>query len=177
MQISSILYPCKNKNQSYGKIEAKTSPYLRTIYLSISRNLRRILASIRHTFLAYLFYQMCSPYNKRYPSISIRVSRSAISGEHSPGRFLFAIRAYQIREGRSPRPGYFRPVFRRSRLSPANNVHAGETARIVDKVFIEWFSRRPLEGNGMFGGRIFESWLGSVSSTIGVDGIRNPRAL
>lgn len=35
MQISSILYPCKNKNQSYGKIEAKTSPYLRTIYLSI----------------------------------------------------------------------------------------------------------------------------------------------
>lgn len=100
MQISSILYPCKNKNQSYGKIEAKTSPYLRTIYLSISRNLRRILASIRHTFLAYLFYQMCSPYNKRYPSISIRVSRSAISGEHSPGRFLFAIRTKYAKDDR-----------------------------------------------------------------------------
>lgn len=60
MQISSILYSCKNKNQSYGKIKAKTSPYLRTIYLSISCNLRRILASIRHTFLAYLFIK-CVP--------------------------------------------------------------------------------------------------------------------
>lgn len=63
-------------------------------YPLLATYLRRILAGIRHTFLAYLFIKGVPLITERYPSISIRVSRSAISGEHSPGRFLFAIRAY-----------------------------------------------------------------------------------
>lgn len=64
----------------------------------------------------------------------------------------------------------------KNRLSPVNNVIRLRWNCTDRGVFIGWFSRR-LRGDRNVRGRIFESWLGSVSSTIGVDGIQNLRVL
>ena len=142
----------------------------------VNCNVNRILDSLRHSiaFVTYLFIATrtssqkdASHTNSNFYSLS-SCPRSILSERKTRALSILAERT----KSSSGRLVIFDFGF-----SKRGDCHRSIMWNCTDRgVFIGWFSRRHREDRNVLG-RIFESWLGSVSSTIGVDGIRNPRVL